>query len=318
MIHTSSSIPSVDGAINTKDPQWQADPKYKPDKDELWTYPASDDGWIKAHDAIRYEVDTFLRALESFVLSFSKLSANTTNNTNTSNTSTSTNLPEWTTHAIEIFWRHHEKHVSNHHSNEDDIMNPFMKKRVNLPQKLEADHEIIIEKMNDITHIVKEEIVGVGVGVGIGIGLGLIGVTHLIAALQSYIDILFPHLLEEESIALPLLRSYFAPDEVRIVIFKIFRNGSKGDSGSFIYAMGGAADGHRHGHDGDHDGDHDAQHQFRSQFMKQEGIPFFAWHVKFKHDYRFFKNHVHCHIDALLDGGMPTKKKKKMATMFCC
>jgi hypothetical protein len=44
-------------------------------------------------------------------------------------------------HAQE-WWAGHFDHVHSHHANEDEIMNPVIRSRVNYPAKLEADHEV--------------------------------------------------------------------------------------------------------------------------------------------------------------------------------
>jgi len=250
-------------SIKTSDPKWQVSDEHKPDKESAWQHPLQNDGWMLAHNMIRSEIDDFIEALQS-------VSNKYLNST-----------PLWAIESIQKFWHHHESLVHEHHHNEDNIMNPFMKSRINLPEKLEADHIDIIESMNDISKIVKE----------LKEGDSLDG---LLSSASAYKTLLFPHLSEEEEIALPLLRSYFTPKEVQKPLNEILKTLGKGESGSFVYSQG--------------------EESFRSVFMKQEGIPFFVWHLKFKGDYNYFKNTIQCHIDALKKG-VPIISAK--ANMLC-
>ena len=249
--------------INTSDTTWKASEKFKPDKEDLWKYSADNDGWVKAHNMIRNEVDSLIDALSSVSEKYDS------------------STPVWAITSIKQFWSHHEHLVHDHHGNEDNIMNPFMKRRVNLPEKLESDHDIVIERMRNVSNCVNALKEGDSLH-------------QLSTAMSMYKEALFPHLLEEEKVALPLLRSFFTPKEVKPVIMKILKKSTKEESGSFIYSMG--------------------EDNFRSKFMKQESIPFFVWHLKFKSDHAYFLKNVQCHIDALKQGQPITNKK---STMLC-
>merc|ERR1712146_91492 len=63
------------------------------------------------------------------------------------------------------------------------------------------------------------------------------------------------HLLEVEAVCLPLLRTYFTPQETGKLVAKILGGVPPVSMGSFWYAMGGK--------------------EAAMKFMKQEGIPFF-------------------------------------------
>jgi len=250
-------------SIKVSDRKWQVCDAYKPDKQSTWRYPIEKDGWMLAHNMIRGEIDDFLEALQSVSNKF-------TNST-----------PLWAIESIEKFWSHHESVVHQHHTNEDAIMNPFLKTRIKIPEKLEADHIDIIESMDDISKIVEELKEGDSLD-------------YLLSSVHAYKTLLLPHLSEEEDIALPLLRSYFTPEEVKVPLNKILKTMNKEESGSFVYRLG--------------------EEYFRSIFMKQEGIPFFVWHLKFKRDSDYFKNTIQCHIDALKNGAPITTAR---ANMIC-
>ena len=42
--------------VNIVDPKYQADQAFKPDKAALWTTHRSRDGWVLAHNAVRFEL----------------------------------------------------------------------------------------------------------------------------------------------------------------------------------------------------------------------------------------------------------------------
>jgi len=244
----------------------QVSSEFKPDKLGLWQHPAEKDGWMLAHNMLRDEVDAFIEAVESVSNKFPNAT------------------PTWAIEYIQQVWHYHEDTVHAHHSNEDNIMNPFMKTRVKLPEKLEDDHVVVVERINDVSEAVKNLKEGESLD-------------NLLSLVRSYKDTLLPHLREEEEVALPLLRFFFTPKEVQKVVLKILdetRN-HKSEGGSFVNSMG--------------------EDYFRSTFMKQEGIPFFVWHLKFKHDFNFFLKNVHSYREAMKKG-VPLEVKKK-ATMLC-
>lgn len=246
--------------IDTEDSQWQADPKYNADKQPTWTHPTEDDGWVLAHNSLRSELNDIIEAVESVATKFGDA------------------VPGWAIHCIQKVWSEHDTHVHSHHENEDDIMTPFMKTRINLPQKLESDHEIVCDKINQVTEAVQ----------GLAEGSSIVGVVF---ALKEYKEVLFPHLEEEEHIALPLLRSYFDPNEVGKQVQKIVGKSPKCELGSFIY--------------------YQTEDNFRNKFMKQEGIPFFVWYLAFKSAYKHFLDNTVSNLEALKTGVPPTSVTSK-------
>ncbi len=261
IINSDAKESALMSSMETSDPKWQVSDRYKPDKEGTWSHPAKADGWVLAHNAIRGEITDFIEALQSI----SKKYANST--------------PLWAVDSIQKFWIHHETFVHHHHTNEDDIMTPFMKTRITLPEKLEADHIDIIARMNGVSKIVKELKEGDSVD-------------DLLSSVIAYKTLLLPHLLEEEEIALPLVRAFFTHGEVKKPVMKILQTSGKAESGSFVYRQG--------------------EEYFRSVFMKQEKIPFFVWYLKFKNDHNYFKATIQCHIDALKEGIPSTAAKKSV------
>jgi hemerythrin-like domain-containing protein len=252
--------------FNTSDTKWQVSDKFKPDKEDSWTYPASSDGWVLAHNMIRHEIDTLLQGLECISNKFPNAT------------------PSWAVESIRQVWDHHQVSVHDHHSNEDNITTPFIKKRVNLPDKLEADHVIVVGCMDSVSNAIKELKEGDSL-------------SSLVSAMAEYKEKMFPHLQEEEQIALPLLRSYFTAKEFKPVTEQIVKKIGKYEMGSFIHTMG--------------------ENTFRSKFMKQEGIPFFVWYIQFKGDYNSFLNDILCHMEALKKGVPPAAITGRSFSIFC-
>lgn len=250
-------------AINPSESKWQVSDEFKADKASLWKYPPEKDGWMLAHNMLREEITNLNSSLQGVADKFPN------------------STPDWAVDSIKALWAHHYDVVMDHHRNEDEIMNPFMKTRVQFPEKLEADHQVLVTLMNEIKNAVDE----------LKTGDSLV---RLLDLMESYQTTMFPHLAEEERVALPLLRNYFTPKEVKEKVAEIMQTTGPGELGSFIDAMG--------------------VDYFRSTFMTQEGIPFFVWYLKFRKDYNHYQTNVKCHFKALKEGVPVTPQK---ATFLC-
>mmetsp|Transcript_8141 Transcript_8141/g.9483 ORF Transcript_8141/g.9483 Transcript_8141/m.9483 type:complete len:260 (+) Transcript_8141:73-852(+) len=254
MIHPNTeTTPSID----PMDTKWQANPQCKPDKGSEWNHTMEEDGWIHAHNSLRGEIQDIGLSLTSISEKFPG------------------NTPGWAIKAIQAIWSGHEVHVHSHHQNEDDIMNPMLKERINLPDRLETDHVGIVNLIQNVTDAVN----------ALEQGSGLEAV---MTAFNAYREDLLPHLLEEENIALPLVFSFFTPKEIGAAVRKIMMKGNRIEMGSFVHYM--------------------TEDHFRHSFMKQEGIPFFVWYLAFKSHHQYFIKHMKDHFDALQSGTPPITK----------
>ena len=148
--------------------------------------------------------------------------------------------------SIKTWWNSHSIHIHEHHSNEDNYFNPFIRQRINYPDKLETDHEQLIEHMDKIETVInnlsKND-----------------SVDELLSLWNEYSDKMLLHLLEEENIGLPLVMAYFTPKEVSKVTSEFAKKGDKCAIGSFIHWMGSKEN--------------------CMEFMKHEGIPWFVWYL---------------------------------------
>ncbi|KAL1499787.1 hypothetical protein AB1Y20_012473 [Prymnesium parvum] len=218
--------------VNPSDTSFQADPRFPPDKTPLWKTPLEQDGWIRAHDCIRAELDTMKT---TFVRLGSKP------------------LTDSDIRAIQAAFAVHYTHIIDHHENEDAKVMPFMSSRVKLPEKLTSDHKEMMEYLEKLVAMVNaleprswiKDVLGV---------------------FKTYVDLMLPHLCEEEKVALPLLRAYFTPKEFEKIISSILKESPPLALGSFWYWLEGKR------------GDKSAI----MKFMAQEGIPWFVYYLVFK------------------------------------
>lgn len=251
-----SSVDTIE-TIDITDPQYQRSSKNKPDKTDKWSYPKIEDGWMHAHNSIRGEMCDIEEALNAFEGNFPD------------------GFTAWAIEALKKVWCNHEIHIHSHHSNEDDIMTPYLKKRINLPEKLEDDHLDIIDKMNGIRKSVDDLKVGDPID-------------SVRAKFMSYKASMIPHLLEEENIALPLMRAYFVPKEIDAKVQKIILNQPKVEAGSFVY--------------------YQTPEHFRQSFMKQQKVPSLVWNLYFKPRYHYFIKNMIDPLNSLKNGVEPMKE----------
>ena len=48
-------------------------------------------------------------------------------------------VTEWELSCIQSVWNAHYEHIHAHHSNEDDLLAPWLAERINLPEKVSDD-----------------------------------------------------------------------------------------------------------------------------------------------------------------------------------
>lgn len=231
--------------VDTSDLSLQADKNFPPDKESTWKHPAEKDGWVRAHDSIRGELDKMLKVLRHLG---------------------DRELKPWEATAIKEWWAGHQEHIHGHHSNEDDLLNPFLRTRIVYPEKLEHDHSFLVQCMTDIDAIVKD----------------ITNAAALLPKWKEYRNFMYPHLHEEEQVGLPLVRAYFTPQEFAPTLQAILKKASPIELGSFFHHIGGKKD--------------------IMEFMKQEGIPFFVWYLEFKGMRALYREKMESKIEALLAG----------------
>jgi hemerythrin-like domain-containing protein len=237
---------------DTTDKKYQASAEFKPDKESTWTFPSQHDGWVHAHNALRGELTAVREALVAVE-------------------NRRIPLEEWEINALKRVTSAHFEHIHAHHSNEDDLFVPELRKRINFPEKLVTDHIGLVEKLEELENIINNIKVG-----------DLLHDSNLLQQWITYQEMMLPHLKEEEDIGLPLMRAYYTPKDIAPIVQKLVAKSPTIEIGSMIYFMG--------------------VDRCRNEFMKQEGIPGFVWYVDFKFKYKYFvKEFVH-NVDALRSG----------------
>jgi hemerythrin-like domain-containing protein len=247
--------------INASDKVYQATPTYLPDKESTWSFPAYKDGWVHAHNALRGEMtdikDTLI-AIEG----------------------RNQPLVEWELVSLHKLLKSHFIHIHSHHSSEDDLLVPELRKRINFPNKLVDDHVGLVKKLEELESILDSLKVG-----------DHLQNSDLLLHWIIYQEMMLPHLQEEEDIGLPLMRAYFTQKDIAPLIQKLAAHGPKCEMGSFIHYMGGPQ-------------------PFRTEFMKQEGIPGFVWYIDFYFKYKYFMTEFIESTDALKLGIQPPSQPK--------
>jgi hypothetical protein len=97
--------------------QYQISKQYVPNKESTWPYPAQEDGWFHAHNALRGQMQMIHDALQTIQ-------------------SRHQPLLDWEVKALVQAFDHHYEFIHTHHSNEDDISTPELLKRFQYPEKV--------------------------------------------------------------------------------------------------------------------------------------------------------------------------------------
>ena len=203
-------------AVQT-DPQdylkYATDPdKFKPDKGSTWNHTVPEDGWTKAHDALRGEIDGFQAALAA---TSARLAGKAPS--------------AWEVAAMQRWWKSHAVHIHSHHENEDDMYAPYLNTRFNYPDKLQADHVALVKHLDVI-----EVLVG-------GLSTADTGcVQKLEENWDIYKAMIYPHLLEEERTVIPLYMAFFTQKEMSKLVSGVLSSSTAPpeEMGAFIHYMG--------------------------------------------------------------------------------
>jgi len=236
------------------------------DHESTWAYPATSDGWYRIHDAIRMEMVKFVACLKAV----------------------NAPLQAWQVASLQTYWAGHESLVHSHHAHEDELFTPMLKERIVFPEKLEADHDAVLELMADVGAAVKALKEGGDV-------------SDALAKFETYKATMEPHLVEEQNILVPLMRAYYPHGEVNKKVAEIMQKLDPVHAGAFVHSFAGKND-------------------FMS-FMSQEKIPFFVWYIAFKSHRAVYRKEMESHVEALLTGvppGKPRTRKAELQTAVMC
>ena len=206
------------------------------DHSDTWKTPIHKDGWVMAHNSIRSELSEFHYVLKHLQ---------------------NRNLTQLHIHHLHKWWRGHSEHIHCHHSNEDDKLNPFIRTKVEYPEKLEKDHAYLISCMKEINDCIMTL---------------PIMLSKLLLLWDNYMQHMFSHLLEEEQVGIPLVRKHFTHNEFSVFLNSMLKDIKPIEMGSFIYYNGGKP--------------------YMKKMMRDEGIPWFVWYIKFRKFLSVYKKEV--------------------------
>jgi hypothetical protein len=103
-------------AFDPTDKQYQLKEEFPPDKASTWKLPMEQDGWIKAHDSLRKDISILIQAFEACAGRGP--------------------IKQWEADIIKDVLGFHHTFIHEHHTNEDDVMGPFLKQRFLYPDKV--------------------------------------------------------------------------------------------------------------------------------------------------------------------------------------
>lgn len=266
--------------VDTSDLQYQADPNYLPDKEALQTVPMHLDGWVFAHNAIRAEVRQMAKIISHLG---------------------DRPLKPWEVTAMQQWWAAHYEHVHGHHVNEDDIFTPRLLERIKLPERLSSDHETVVEHLSALAAKFAT----------------LENASSLADMWAAYERDLLPHLIEEEKVALPLMRAYFTPAECAGLVQAVLKRQTPVEKGGFFYWM--SSDDPDSAETGSINGA--SIKAATSAFLTREGVPSFvkplAWHMDLKHCVHKYEVAAAVPAASLFSGGLPPPPKASFSLASC-
>lgn len=186
-----------------------------------WAFPGTEDGWYKAHDAIRLDLADMSAALETCVKTLES----------------GKSLPPWVIPNLKKWWPTFEEMVHHHHDNEEKIAFPGLSKLgVVMPDKMSADHVTLMATMDAVSGLIKS----------LKPGRSLQEDTTAFITLQKRFEVLHnmmcEHLKEEEDIGLPLMRKQITHKQFKPVEKKIVASASAELLGWFLRSFKDDAD----------------------------------------------------------------------------
>ena len=192
----------------------------------------------------------------------------------------------WIVQYLEDVWSIHESHVHDYLFNEEYILIPYFSTRFRWPTKLEytrLEIEFILDRIGRQIHNLQNRINSNDAVVCGGRDMSATMIDDIVEDYKIYeTTLLNPYLLEEQDTVMPLMRSYFTPNEVRAAMKVIASRSQKTMLGSMIHNLefGSVVSGS--GSDGIKEQTSSSSSSSRcEEFMKREGItPYcLAWYL---------------------------------------
>ena len=221
----------------------------------------------------------------------------------------------WIIQYLEDVWSIHESHVHDYLFNEEYILIPYFSTRFRWPSNLECTRmeiECILDRIGRQIHNLQNRINSNDAVVCDGRDM-LARIDNIVEEYKIYErTLLNPYLLEEQDKVMPLMRSYFTPNEVRAAMKVIASRSQKTMLGSMIHNLefGGVIGGSGSGESNEQTPVSSSSAPRCEEFMKREGItPYcLAWYLFLEPIYIKYQIVFLDKIKALQEIGSPKNK----------
>lgn len=175
------------------------------------------------------------------------------------------------------WWVGHYEHVAHHHKTEDEVLHPMVRTRVAVMAEFETSHE----ELNNLLVVVDKAIRNRNFQTA----------AELAPVWHGYRTALYPHLVEEEHIMVPLIRAYFTPEEVNQRTTEMLRTMPKVALGSILHHLAGGKEG-------------------VMTFMARTGYRWHEWYTEVHAIRTHYREHMESKLESLLHGKVVLCKHK--------
>lgn len=225
-------------------------------KESLWTLNPDQHTVNLMHNAIRAEVTKFEAML--FKLG-------------------DRNLKSWEKQMIKDWWKGHYEHVLHNNKTEDEMLHPMIRTRVAVVSEFETHYE----ELNHLLITVDKAICN----------NDFKSASEITPVWHGYRTALYPHLIEEEMIMIPLLRAYFTPEEGNKKTTEIVKSMPKIALGSLLHHIPAGKEG-------------------IMTFMARMGYSWHKWYTEVHAVRTNYRESMESKLESLLLGNPVTYKHK--------
>ncbi len=178
------------------------------EKNDRWPFTTKDDGWIKAHDALRAD----LSDLRAVIQAMQQLAKNN-------------RLTKRQIKSVLVYWARFQHSLTHHHDTEDHIVIPWMCTRVLVPDTVASEHKELLDAMEAVDTKIK------------AVDMTESSIAALYEKFQILERVVLDHFQEEEASVLKLLRLHFTFAEFIPVEKQILKHLGPADLGWILRAM---------------------------------------------------------------------------------
>ena len=167
--------------------------------------------------------------------------------------------------------------MTNHHKTEDEIVAPFVRSRVVLPDDFRTSHDVLDSVAAAVDDAVTRR--------------GFHAASEIAPTFHAYRTALYPHLVEEERVFIPLLRAYFTQEETFAAFARAIRASPKLSVGSLLHHLAGGKEG-------------------VMTYMARSGYPWHAWYTELQGTRAAYREKMESKLESLLRGAPGAFRRK--------